>query len=228
MYPEVSQTINIETGEQGTRKHLRATVLDVTEKEIMINYPLDESTNKSHFLMNSEKIAVIFTKESRAEKDLYKFNTTVIKKTNGHIPSIVLQKPDKGEISRIQRRKFLRIPAVFNARISVSSLQGRNDKQEDILISTSNVSAGGFRFSNINFCFEAGTHLQGVLFFEKDETTIIEIQFVGEIVNTTQSPTIENQVEYGVKFKEISKAHEEIIIQYCFKKQIALHKRMRA
>ncbi|WP_047151317.1 flagellar brake protein [Aneurinibacillus tyrosinisolvens] len=157
------------------------------------------------------------------EKELYKFNTIVIKKITGHIPSIVLQKPERDEINRIQRREFLRIPALLNAKILVSDLEDTGKKQHDMLITIINISGGGFRFSGVNPYFKKGTYIQDILYFEKDKTTIMEIGFEGEIVNIIHPPTNQELVEYGVKFKEISNAHQDMIIQYCMKKQIEIN-----
>jgi c-di-GMP-binding flagellar brake protein YcgR len=93
MYPDVAQRIEIYIGEDGSLKKLYATVLDVIDNGIIINYPIDTSTQKVHFLLNDTNCYVVFIKNIDESKGLYKFKTKVVKKRNGHIPCIILSKP---------------------------------------------------------------------------------------------------------------------------------------
>jgi c-di-GMP-binding flagellar brake protein YcgR len=220
MYPEVSQSINLELVDSTVRKHLRATVLDVTEKEILINYPIDEDTKKFHFLAKSERVIVIFSKSANTEKQLYKFDSRVIKKINGHIPCIVLEKPKVQTINHIQRRDFLRVPAVFDVKILVSELE---NGESEILTTTTNISGGGLRLFGMNQPLKVGTNLNGILYFQKDKNMIMEIDFEGEIVNAVDCSPNTQLNEYGIKFKKITPVHQEMIIQFCFKKQIEIN-----
>lgn len=225
LYPNLSQTIHLETGEGAQKKYLRATVLDVNEQGIIINFPIDEATNKIHFLMNGDRVAIVFTHEAKHGIEMYSFMTTVIGKAAGHIPHIVLQKPPKEEITRIQRRRFLRIPASFTVSAALFAPENLNEKKQDMLLTTQNISGGGFRFSAVPHPdLGQGTLMKGTLYFEKDKNTVTEILFEGDIVNILPSDVKKEEMIFGVRFTKIANRDQEALIQYCFRKQIELHR----
>ncbi|WP_442870372.1 flagellar brake protein [Aneurinibacillus sp. Ricciae_BoGa-3] len=123
-------------------------------------------------------------------------------------------------MNRIQRREFLRVPATFDVKILISELENR---ENEILITTRNISGGGLRLSGINQPLQIGTNLNGVLWFEKDQNMNMEIEFEGTIVNAVPTFQKEELIEYGVKFIKISRLHQEMIIRYCLKRQIEIN-----
>lgn len=175
--------------------------------------------------MNGDRLAVVYTCKAKHGIEMYSFMTNVLGKAAGHIPHVVLHKPGKEEVTRIQRRRFLRIPAAFSVSVSLFAPENPGEKKQDMLLATENISGGGFRFSSMSHPeLRLGMLMKGTVYFEKGNEAVTELLFEGDIVNILPSDKREGEMFFGVRFTNIATRDQEALIQYCFQKQIELHR----
>ncbi|WP_042477955.1 flagellar brake protein [Bacillus ndiopicus] len=80
----------------------------VVEKEddiIYVDYPINDFTKKTAFLLEGAQFHVMFY----AEGNSYSFTTKVVGRKNNRIPMIMLSCPPDNEFIKIQRREFVRV-----------------------------------------------------------------------------------------------------------------------
>lgn len=204
-----SITLTAYSVEHASNQVYRCKVIDKNEKYIYIDLPVHVETKKTKVMAIGTTIVVEYIGH---DQSVYRFKTEIVDRKSGTIPTLVLKQPEKENMERIQRRKFVRVKTA--ADIAVHS---RENKFAPFTTVTVDLSGGGLSFIvpigiQIDRKDQVDIHL--VLIQQTGDYSYLDLQ--GEVVRVVQHDT---SVEIAsVKLVSLDEADKQSIIQYCFEK----------
>lgn len=150
----------------------------------------------------------------------YECVTHILRKQDGSPPVIVLQKPDRKEMKRVQLRSFFRVPVDMECII-----RDIEDDPVHIPVNLFDLSGGGCAFYyNVNEQPETireGDTLRARLSIpDEDRTTEWKAQIVRMIPEKRKPGLYKVALEYS----QIQEVHREAIIRFCFQRQLELRR----
>src|SRR5699024_10396962 len=99
-----SISVNI-TNERYEEEQYRSKIIDIDDNFVYIDYPVNVKTLKTAFIMTNTAVTIIFT-EDRA---LFRFNTMIVKRIKDPTLALVIPRPKKSDLEKVQRREYVRI-----------------------------------------------------------------------------------------------------------------------
>ncbi len=139
-----------------------------------------------------------------------------------NLPAISLKVPEMNAITRIQRREFVRVPI----RMDISFMY-LTKKQHPIELKTGegftwDVSGGGLSFySNSPFSILPDDAISVKFRFPSESRDMVPIHAKGTVIRLYESKET-NVTIVSVRFDTLTRAMEQRIVQYVFKRQIEL------
>lgn len=112
----------------------RSKVIDRTDEEIIIDYPVDESKYIQLPITTNSTIEI----EYIAKGSVFKFTTSVLRLIEEPITAFVIEIPKEEAITKIQRREYVRINTDVNV-----AVHSRNDTFRPFITVTRDISGGG-------------------------------------------------------------------------------------
>lgn len=148
--------------------------------------------------------------------DKFQFKSKVIAQSATAPAKLLLAIPKDGEILRVQKREYFRVPAELNFELEENHSDTGNEKYR-----TRDISGGGLSFLAAERPFQYDeTNLKGILFIESGESSSI-IPFESRVVY--QKP-INNGFQIALEFTKIRQSHRDTIIKFCMKEQLKRRK----
>jgi len=183
-------------------------IADVEEDRIYIDYPININTNRTTFLVNSMSLEAVFISENNVA---YKFRTQVIGKVKKNIPLIVLHFPGVEHFIKIQRRQFVRIETAVDVSVSFPLSKQR------IPTITEDISAGGCAILlPINIKVDQNEEGEG-LFVLPLQTGHMYLRLPFSIIRVWEK---DGKNIASLKFKEISAKEKQVLLRFCFERQL--------
>lgn len=193
-------------------------VAEVFPDFIYIDYPVNQKTGKTVFLMNGMQFKASFVGK---DGSLYLFDTEVRGKVRDPIPMIMLSYPDEQRLIRVQRRQYVRVEATVD--VAIHPLQG---EFSPFATMTTDISAGGAAI----VLPERGIHIfpgmiveawfvlpmkSGEYHYMKVPAKIVRVfQVEGSYVQKA-----------SLQFLTISSQDRVLLIRYSFERQLAIRKK---
>lgn len=213
---KVGNTIHLELNstDEG-KKRFKSKILDYTNGQVFIDYPVDQKTKKPSFFLEGTQFRVWFIGKDQA---IYLFETEVLGKDEKKFPMLVLNDPGKQEYVRIQRRQYVRVDT--NIDVAVYSLANKFTPFTTI---TADLSGGGMALILPD---EHSIDPQDVLKiwlalpFQTGEINYIEIHAKAIRVFKERG-----RIKGSFEFVDIGEAECQKVVRYCFEKQLALKKK---
>lgn len=147
------------------------------------------------------------------QKGMSTFNSRLIQLPNGHL---IIKKPNKDDIKKIQRRRFFRVDVATNMTLFIS--QADNSKEDlELNVYTHDLSGGGVSFLAENKTIEIGTTVTGVLFIKKNKAPL-EISFKANVVNVMKQES--HFYKISLQFIDMTEKEQSDIVGYCIYKQV--------
>ncbi|WP_100331434.1 flagellar brake protein [Bacillus xiapuensis] len=206
-----------DTDEMNEKETLRCKIADISDGKIYIDYPVNLKTNRTAFLMDDTKLKVEFI-DPQAASAVYMFSTEVIGRTKKNIQLLILKDPGIKEYKRIQRRRFVRVATAVDVALH---FEGR----PAFTSATLDISAGGFAIP-----LPAGQELEageeGAIYLSIPMQSGQHYYFktVGKVVRLhTEEKT--NRAIASIQFTEISGKDQQLIMRFCFERQIILKRK---
>lgn len=203
---------------QGEKRHrCKSKIVDLDDKVICINYPVDLETNRLIYLMNGEQVDISFIDDEYEQA--YQFSSLVIGKRKENIPLIILSAPSEQDIVRIQRREFVRIH--WPVDVAVHPLKNEFHPFNAI---TDDISAGGasilvpvdvpLHYNQQILCWFVLPRKSGEYHYLKFKCEIVRIFELNE-----------NSKIVSLQFLNKSKKDEQNLLQFCYEAQVTLKKK---
>ncbi len=212
MLPKINQTMYIQPvadHEAAQAVTLRSRVADLDASHIYIEVPLDEKSRRYYRCQQGEALQLYFF-TAEGVKHLFQTEVTGFRKDG--VPLVAVRKPEPEEITKDQRRSFLRVEANLELAVSL------NDKLKFVAV-TEDVGGGGVSFTcERRLPIVPNTALDCWLLLSYKGGSIAHAAFEGEVVRVM--PVEPDKHLVMVRFKEILDSDQQKIIRYCFERQL--------
>lgn len=217
MLPKVNQTMFIQAaGETGEDQAplLRSRLADMDEASLYIEIPLEEKTGRYHRARPGEEFRVTYY---TAEGVKHQFATTVQgQRKEEPVPLIELRMPKPEEITREQRRNFLRVEAQLEIAVRIG------DKMRFVAL-TEDVGGGGISFRcERKWPIRPNVRLHCWLLIPFRSGSAEHAQFEGEVIRVMEAEP--NHFVVMIRFVDIAESDQQKIIRYCFERQLDFRK----
>ncbi|MFC5699860.1 flagellar brake protein [Cohnella faecalis] len=187
----------------------RSRVADQDERTIFIEIPLDEKSRRYHRCHVGEPFRVYFFTQEGV-KHIFETEVTGVRKDT--VSMVAIRKPALEDISRDQRRSFLRVEAALELAVRF------DDKLRFVAI-TDDVGGGGLSFRcDRKWPIVNGAVLSCWLLVPYKGGTIAHAKFEGEIVRVL--PVEPDKHLVMMRFSDIQDSDQQKIIRYCFERQL--------
>jgi len=189
----------------------KSRIADITEDQMAIEIPINEKTGRLKRLVPGDELSAYFVTPDGFK---HYFATEVTGFREDVIRLVLIRKPATEEISKIQRRSFVRVTA--DLELSVKLPNGRY-----FVTHTDDVGGGGLSFvSDKNTVFlpdqEAACWL-----LVPHRGKIEHIRFTGEVIRENM---MESRKICMLRYKSITEKDRQRIIRFCFERQIESRK----
>ncbi|MFD2045881.1 flagellar brake protein [Ornithinibacillus salinisoli] len=192
------------------KEKYKCKVIEKSDTLLIIDYPINIATKKTTVLRKGTQLEVSYVGE---DNSVYSFTSIIKGKHKLNVPALSLEIPEKHDISRVQRRQYVRVDTAVD--LAVHSLDQSFPSFSTV---TTDVSGGGLSFIipngvKVNENMKASVWM--VLPMNSGEYQYICVE--GEVVrlidhtNTAQTASL--------KFNAITKQSQQNIIRYCFEVQ---------
>lgn len=186
-------------------------VIEVKDNIIYIDYPKNVETKKTVFLVSGSQFRVSFTTDG---KESYEFNTEVLGRKPGNIPTILLACPPKEEFIKIQRRQFVRIETPADVAIEYNG--------ECYQFITEDISAGGLAIQlKKEVPFEDGEILNLTIVLPFNNGEIHYVQTTAKLIRKFNKGEIRIA---SLQLTDTDDIDKQYIVRYCFERQLMLRK----
>ncbi|NEN82112.1 flagellar brake protein [Paenibacillus elgii] len=217
MLPKVNQTLFIQINsidEEEAKQEYKSRIADVSDAYISMEVPMNDKSGKLKRLYPGDELSVYFITEGGVKNY---FISSVLGFSDDVIRLVLIKKPDPESITKVQRRNFLRVPAILEIAVKFS-------EQLHFVSLTDDVGGGGISFLCEGYVpVESGHTVECWLLVPFKNGQIEHVPFKSEIVRVRELETGKKQVM--MRFSEITDRDRQKIIRYCFERQLDFRKR---
>ncbi|RDW22032.1 flagellar brake protein [Oceanobacillus chungangensis] len=209
---KIGTVLHIELKNPKTNKNdkYRCKVIEMNELYLIIDYPVNEITNKTTVLPKRKHFSVSYIGEDEA---VYQFNSSITSKIKLNVPALAIEYPKKENIRRIQRREFVRIETTVD--VAIHSI---DQAFSPFVTVTSDISGGGISIIAPNgHKLVIGDIVETWLTLQMHEDKYHYINMKTKVVFIK---TLKSSIELvSLKFIELDQLSQQAIIRFCFEKQ---------
>ncbi|MCP3772479.1 flagellar brake domain-containing protein [Paenibacillus sp. MZ04-78.2] len=217
MLPKVNQMLFIQINsidDEEARQEYKSRIADVSDTYISMEVPMNDKSGKLKRLYPGDELSVYFITEGGMKNY---FNSSVLGFSDDVIRLVLIKKPEPESITKVQRRNFLRVPAVLEIAVKFS-------EQLQFVSQTDDVGGGGISFLCEEYVpAETGCTVECWLLVPFKSGLIEHVPFKSEIVRVKELETGKKQVM--MRFSEITDRERQKIIRYCFERQFDIRKK---
>lgn len=187
----------------------------VVEQEgniLFIDYPKNSTTKKTAFLVDGAQFRATFITESKVR---YAFNTEVLGRKKGNIPTIMLSVPPGEEFVKIQRREFVRVRTAVDVSVEFKNIYYQ--------FMTEDISAGGIALvlnSDVPFKDGDPIHLTIVLPYSNGD-----IRYIQTDANVIRIFEKDNRRFASIQFTEMADIDKQYMVRFCFERQLMIRRK---
>lgn len=200
-------TLEIQHPDINEYQKYRCKVVEKNDYYLFIDYPIESRTNKTSFLPKGTHCRATYVGK---DKSVYSFKTKIVANVIKNIPTLAIHFPAVEDITRIQRREYVRVETAVDI-----AIHGPNDPFVTV---TSDISGGGMCIilPNEAIVNENDTlNIWAVLHTQSEVNRYVNASAV--VISVKES---KNSVALAsLKFTSIENHARQSIIQYCFEKQ---------
>lgn len=192
-------------------------IIDKNEQYLIIDYPIHKKTKKTAFFPVGTFFSASYLGDDKA---VYQFRTNIVKRVKLNVPAIAITLPKKEEISRIQRREFVRI----NATVDIA-VHSPDQSFKPFTTVTLDISGGGLSVVMPNrIDLEMGEILDIwlALGFKTGEYDYPKMR--AQVVFTNNRNNVNTS---SIQFLSINQKDQQMIVRYSFEKQREARKKER-
>src|SRR5699024_6789760 len=188
---------------------LKCKMIEISDDYIIIDIPINTRTGKTAFVSDGTYFIATFIDEY---SNVYQFNTKIIKKIKRNIPGYFLYRPKEEEITRIQRRQYVRVNADVD--VAVHSLDNYFPAFTTV---TSDISGGGLSIIIPQDVVLSGLTECSLYFVLNNSGKYEYINVKGEITRIHRKQSEIHTA--SIQFLEMETESRQKVIRFCFQKQ---------
>lgn len=217
LYPKINDVlyIQLDTGDEKEAKIVyKSRISDMDDESMYMEVPLQEGTGRLKKLYIGDELSAFFLTEGGVKNY---FNSYVLSHHEDVIRLVRIKKPDPDQITKVQRRSFLRVQAELE--VAVIAKDGTQ-----FLTKTDDVGGGGVSFHlKPGQTITEGSLLTCWILVPYKNGAVEHVPFEGEVVRVKQLPT--NRSIVMLKFNQIVDMERQKLIRYCFERQFDFRNR---
>ncbi|GAA3405261.1 flagellar brake protein [Paenibacillus hodogayensis] len=217
MLPKVNQILYMQVNSvdpEEAQQEYKSRIADINENYMSLEVPLHVGTGKLKRLYAGDQINAYYITEGGVKNY---FNTVILGFKEEVIRLVLIKPPEPEQITKVQRRNFLRVPAELEIAVKVT-------EQVMFTAITDDVGGGG-----ISFLCEGRMPVKNHdmivcwLLLPFRNGAIDHANFKGEVVRIK---ALENgKLIVMVQFAEIADVERQKVIRFCFERQLDFRKR---
>ncbi|MEH7236878.1 flagellar brake protein [Bacillus sp. JJ1562] len=214
---KIGDMINLEPTINPNGEKYRCRVVEKMENKLYIDYPVDNKTGKTVFLLNGTQLKAYVVADSTSA---YFFDTMVLGRVKQNIPMIVLSLPGEDSMYKIQRREYVRVETPVD--VALHSLDG---EFQPFISITRDISAGGASIilptsKTLIPGIDILTHF--VLPTLSDDYKYVT--FRSDVIRIVDGKNGERN-RASIKFVDVNESDRQLLIKFCFERQLLLKKK---
>ncbi|GAB2692557.1 flagellar brake protein [Paenibacillus thermoaerophilus] len=190
-------------------EEFKARICDVRDNNIYIEVPISTRTGQVRRLYAGDVVSVYYLEEGGVK---HYFQTSVIGHHHDVLRQVILRAPEPSAVTRVQRRSFLRVPAMTDVAIKLNN-------QFKFVALTEDVGGGGISFRCEQRVPIAVNHeVEGCLLVPYRNGTLEHAFFKAVVVRIKP---LENERQLVMlHFSDIRDAERQKVIRFCFERQL--------
>ncbi|WP_430170598.1 flagellar brake protein [Paenibacillus lautus] len=217
LYPKINDVlyIQLDTGDEKEASIVyKSRISDMDDESMYMEVPLQEGTGKLKKLYIGDELSAYFLTEGGVKNF---FNSYVLSHHEDIIRLVRIKKPEQDQITKVQRRSFLRVQAELE--VAVMTKDGTQ-----FLAKTDDVGGGGVSFYlQPDHMIAEGSILTCWILIPFKNGSVEHVPFEGEVVRVKELPT--NRSIVMLKFSQIADMERQKLIRYCFERQFDFRNR---
>jgi c-di-GMP-binding flagellar brake protein YcgR len=200
----------IDTTDRGKCVRYRAKVIELKDGMIYIDYPINEQTKRTDiFPVGTTFKAIYVTAESA-----FTFSTELIGRVILTVPSLKLRMPKPEDVSKIQRRQYVRIQTSTDV-----AMYGVQTDVPPISSVTVDLSGGGLSLLlPEKHAFTEGMQVKLYIAYYLQKSGPAFLEATGSIVRLVKNERSRKNTA-SIEFVEIHERDRQAIIRFCFERQ---------
>jgi c-di-GMP-binding flagellar brake protein YcgR len=212
----IGDTIILQSTDEQDTKKLRSKVVDIIDEKVYIDFPVNDKTKKTEVVAIGSEYSAVFVGK---DQSVYLFNTEILSKVRQQIPMIQISFPGNKNLKRLQRREFVRV----DTNLDISIVFGKKRNIAFNTVST-DISAGGCAI-----ILPKNEKLLPTMIIDMYIVLPLEVGYKyllvkGKVIRILEATGKEPE-KAPVEFLNISEVDRQLIIRYCFEKQLEMRKR---
>ncbi len=219
---EVGTVLILEMSNKTENQHnrkFRCRIVDYHDSHLVVDYPIDEETKKQSFFLDGTEFHATFVGKDEA---VYMLSTEIVGRIKFNVPVLLLKDPGKENYIRIQRRNYVRVEEAVDVVVYPT-----DNRYEPLRSVTWDLSGGGCAVvlpEDHSFPERGEGKLWIALHMNSGE--LVYIQTLSKIIRITPiKGNIGKRV--SLQFLSISKEESQMIVRYCFEKQLEQRRKNR-
>ncbi|MCS0672264.1 flagellar brake protein [Cytobacillus firmus] len=183
---------------------------------LYIDYPIVQETNKTAFLLDGTQLKATFLAE---DGTVYLFESEVMGRVKLKIPMIVLSYPGDEHLVKIQRRQFVRVETPVDV-----AVHPVNNEFSPFVSVTDDISAGGAAIiaqtsSSLIANMQILTYF--VLAMQNGDNYYLRLK--SKVIRVSEPQNGKSLI--SVQFLEVSPQDRQLLLRFCFDRQLAMKKK---
>lgn len=212
----IGDVIILELKNSEKLERYRCKLVERDENKLYIDYPINQETNKSAFLLDGTQLKGTFVV---SDGSVYLFDGEIIGRVKKNIPMLILSYPGKEHLVKIQRRQYVRIETSVDAAIHPNDIEFK-----PFTVVTDDISAGGASFQTIrNDILKKGMVIQIFLVLTLQNGEYHYLKFKSKIIRTI--PINEDRTKVSIQFIEVTSYERQLLLRFSFDRQVALKRK---
>lgn len=212
LFPKINEVLYIQIAsadEKEEHKEYKSRIADTDDDSFLIEVPMQQGNSRLKRLFFGEELSISYMNESGVR---HYFNTYVTGFEEDVVRLVRIRKPLPDEISKIQRRSFLRVHASLELAIQCEDLTRA-------VVLTEDIGGGGLSvYIEPDVKVQEEQKLKCWLLVPYRNGSIDHVQFEAEVVRIKK---LETGRELGMlKFSQITDSERQKVIKFCFERQL--------
>ncbi|MDO3409592.1 PilZ domain-containing protein [Saccharibacillus sp. CPCC 101409] len=213
MYPKTNEMlfmlpVSMEANEENEH---RSRISEIEENAMLVELPI--RAGRMSRLRLGEELSVYHMTEDGIK---YYFTSHVLGYQDDSVPLMRISKPLPEDISKVQRRHYLRVPARVEIALQAPEFH--------FTALTSDLSGGGLSFvADAGHPVQVNQEISGWILLAYKSGSVDHVAFAGEVLRIKEPGSGRNTV--SIRFTRVADTERQKLIRYCFERQLDFRNR---
>ncbi|MGP4071957.1 flagellar brake protein [Piscibacillus sp. B03] len=211
---KVGMKLTIETFKDGESEgRFQCRIVETTEHYLCIDYPVNEQTGRTTLLLDGSEFNVSYIGD---DGNVYQFTSEIKGRKKLKIPVLLMLKPSKYELQKIQRREYVRVDVSLDV-----AIKPKSSDLPPLITRTLDISGGGLAVvdDEKHKGYKPGDVMEATIVLPYNSNHysyfIADVELIRLIEAKNQEPA---KITY--QFLKLNEKQRDQIIKYCFEKQL--------